>query len=949
MNTPSLPSTPVPANRTILLVEDDPIIAANQTRLLDRSGYRVTTVHDAATALDNIRANPEGFDLVLMDIELGSGMDGPDAARAMLAIREIPIVFLSSHSEKDYVDRIHSLETYGFITKHAGASVLIASVGMAFRLWDAHQRQQADERQYRILVESTPDIIMRFDTNCRVLYASPAIRLISDHKPRDFTGKRLRDMDFSEENAARWENAIENVVLLANDHEQEIRFIKNDGEALDLNWRLIPERDEASRVVSVLSLLRDITPQKKAESYRIQNELRMAFLLDLYSHAHYLSEHELIDRAVRTVCQLSASTSGSIDFVTKDASYPVDTDLVLECIRTGTQVLRNPTETNGKSEERKIFFPVIERDRVVMVLAVRGKKVPYDDTERNQLQLTANEVYRMLSRRQSDEALQESYQQYQTILNTAADGFFMLDENGQFIDVNEVYLKQTGYRKTEILKMNIANVEQLTNGADLGGFLRRIIVNSKTRYETRHKCRNGAWADVENTITYIPSSKKFICFVHDISYRKQAEQKLLRMQHLLGETGRTAHIGGWEFDLESNHMSWTDEVFKIHDVGLDFVPTLDRTIAFYWDDSIVRYNEAINELREHQTPFDLTLHIRSATGRTKWVRTMGRPIIRQETMVAMAGTIQDITDQKNSETAALENGRRLNSFFNLSLDLFGIMDTEGRFVSLNPAWEKTLGQPVSQVEGKRLIDYVHPEDVPATLKAMSEALTARRDEFINRLRRLDGQYRWIRWRTAPADNMVYCAATDITNEHATEIELRQHIEWTQAVLDIYRSHPRDLDDLLDRCIAVMLRLTGSLFGYVAVLKHEEQVIRSLFKAADGANLGQIGSEGHLELTKAGLWAESLRLRRPVIHNEFQQLTQRKGYPRGHVFLLRHLSVPIILGGEVRMIAGLGNKEMQYEDNDVRRVDEFMCEIVQLVDSRPELLDLPEPAPKTSPA
>ena len=667
------PTTAVNVERTILLVEDDPIISTNQTRLLERAGYQVTPVHDAASALTKIRNAPADFDLVLMDIELGSGMDGPDAARAMLAIREIPIVFLSSHSEKDYVDRIHSLETYGFITKHAGGSVLIASVGMAFRLWDAHQRQQADERQYRILVENTPDIIIRFDPGCRFLYVSPAVRLLTGVKPRDFLGKRLRQIGVSKDNVKRWENAIENVFLLASGHEQEIRIQRPAGDALDLNLRMIPERDDAGRVASVLCLIRDISPQKKAENYRIQNELRMAFLLDLYAHAQILGEHELCDRAIRTICQLSASSAGSIDYVTKDAQYPLDAELIQECIKTAAQVIHNPLDLSDEIPERKIFFPVIERERVVMILSVRGKKTPYDDTERNQLQLTANEVHRMISRRQADEALQESWQQYQTILNTAADGFFMLDENGVFIDVNEVYLKLTGYRKTELLKMNIADVEQLVNGKDVASFLRRIIVNSKTRYETRHKCRNGTLSDFENTITYIPSSKKFICFVHDISYRKQAEQKLLRMQHLLGETGRTAHIGGWEYDLETNHMSWTDEVFKIHDVGLDFIPTLDRTIAFYWDDSIGRYSEAIRELRENQAPFDLSLHIRTATGRTKWVRTMGRPIIRQESMVAMAGTIQDITDQKNSETAALENSRRLNSFYMLFCKPFGCM------------------------------------------------------------------------------------------------------------------------------------------------------------------------------------------------------------------------------------------------------------------------------------
>lgn len=89
----------------ILLVEDQPIIALAEQRLLEKNGYRVSIAGTGEQAVEMV-TNDRDFDLILMDIDLGSQMSGTAAAQAILAVHTVPIVFLSSHSERDYVDTV---------------------------------------------------------------------------------------------------------------------------------------------------------------------------------------------------------------------------------------------------------------------------------------------------------------------------------------------------------------------------------------------------------------------------------------------------------------------------------------------------------------------------------------------------------------------------------------------------------------------------------------------------------------------------------------------------------------------------------------------------------------------------------------------------------------------------------------------------------------------------
>ncbi|HQO03214.1 MAG TPA: PAS domain S-box protein [Spirochaetota bacterium] len=123
--------------KTILLVEDEAIIALSEKMLLEEYGYRVITATTGMEAVVTAQKIP-GIDLILMDINLGDGIDGTEAAEMILKERDVPIMFLSSHTEREVVEKTEGITSYGYIVKNAGPTVLLASVKMAFRLSEAH-------------------------------------------------------------------------------------------------------------------------------------------------------------------------------------------------------------------------------------------------------------------------------------------------------------------------------------------------------------------------------------------------------------------------------------------------------------------------------------------------------------------------------------------------------------------------------------------------------------------------------------------------------------------------------------------------------------------------------------------------------------------------------------------------------------------------------------------
>ena len=119
-------------------------------------------------------------------------------------------------------------------------------------------------------------------------------------------------------------------------------------------------------------------------------------------------------------------------------------------------------------------------------------------------------------------------------------------------------------------------------------------------------------------------------------------------------------------------------------------------------------------------------------------------------------------------------------FFSLTLDLLCVADRDGRFVLLNSEWERTLGYPLKELQGRPFMDFVHTEDIEKTQKALSRLAGGQEVlAFVNRYRCLDGTYRWLEWRSFPIGELIYAAARDITRH----IQSRRALERFQDVMN----------------------------------------------------------------------------------------------------------------------------------------------------------------------
>lgn len=187
------------ANRTILLVEDDLLSARVVRAVLERAGYAVRIVSKGEDALRLAEAEPD-LGLVLMDIDLGPGMDGVAAAAELLRRRELPVLFLSARADAELLGKLESVGSYGFVPKGSENAVLLASVSMAFSLAEARRREARSAERYRLLFEQSPQgaIVAEADTG-RFLQANPAICAMFGYGEQEFLSLGIADLHPAEQ------------------------------------------------------------------------------------------------------------------------------------------------------------------------------------------------------------------------------------------------------------------------------------------------------------------------------------------------------------------------------------------------------------------------------------------------------------------------------------------------------------------------------------------------------------------------------------------------------------------------------------------------------------------------------------------------------------------------------------------------------------------------------
>ncbi len=207
--------------KKLLLVEDEALIAMSERRELEKIGYSVQHVMNGEKAVKSALDPESRYDLILMDINLGRGIDGTQAAEQILSKRDIPVVFLSSHTDPAVVEKTEKITSYGYVVKNSGITVLDASIKMAFKLHDAY---------------------IRYNKRNQELYAI-AEALEQANEELTYTEEELRKRETSLlESDNRFRSVLQLVPDMISIHDPDMNILYS-------NWRSFAEVPESKRLI----------------------------------------------------------------------------------------------------------------------------------------------------------------------------------------------------------------------------------------------------------------------------------------------------------------------------------------------------------------------------------------------------------------------------------------------------------------------------------------------------------------------------------------------------------------------------------------------------------------------------------------------------------------------------------------------------------------------------
>jgi diguanylate cyclase (GGDEF)-like protein len=161
-----------------------------------------------------------------------------------------------------------------------------------------------------------------------------------------------------------------------------------------------------------------------------------------------------------------------------------------------------------------------------------------------------------------------------------------------------------------------------------------------------------------------------------------------------------------------------------------------------------------------------------------------------------------------------------------------------------------------------------------------------------------------------------------------------------ALLDLHRMAP-DLDEpaLYSAAIEIAVSVTGSEIGYFHLVNEDQETIELGTWSAGTLLHCNASYQRHYPISEAGVWADSARMRRACLHNDYQTISGRRGYPEGHVHLVRHLGTPVIDQDRVVLLVGVGNKPEDYTDGDLACLQAVSDQIWPLICRQRQKLSL----------
>lgn len=246
---------------------------------------------------------------------------------------------------------------------------------------------------------------------------------------------------------------------------------------------------------------------------------------------------------------------------------------------------------------------------------------------------------------------------------------------------------------------------------------------------------------------------------------RTAQGNFEESQRLMAETSRLAKISGWKVLLPGMEGFWSDEAAHIYDLPTGKYLTAEEGIKYYHPDDLPVIAAAFERAITEHIPYDLELRLTSATGRKKWIRTSGFPVIEKGETVAMQGTIQDITEAKMMEQQLRQSqkmeaigqlaGGVAHDFNNMLGVILGHAEVIGDHVPAdNPA--RKSAEEIQDVAKRsssltrQLLTFARQQHIRPTLLDVNDHI----EKTTSMLRRLVGEQVSLSWQPAVDDMPV---------------------------------------------------------------------------------------------------------------------------------------------------------------------------------------------------
>ena len=423
-------------------------------------------------------------------------------------------------------------------------------------------------------------------------------------------------------------------------------------------------------------------------------------------------------------------------------------------------------------------------------------------------------------------SLSKSKDLYNNLLHTAMDGFWIVGESGQILDVNDTYCRMSGYSEQELLSMKMEDLEGNDGLATTATHLQRIVNKGKVRFETRHRRKDGTLFDVEVSAQhYLSHEGMILVFLRDITDQKQAAGMLTESHDLLNNLASLVPGVIYQYRLYADgHSAFpyaSPGMHTIYEVSPEEVRD-DATPVFgrLHPEDRERVTEAILTSAKSLTTFYCEFRVVLPKQGLRWRWSQAQPQRMEDGSTLWHGIISDITERKIVEEALKEREEDLRESQRIAQVGSWRLDIATNQVIWSDELYRMYGfdpeqPPPPYTEHQKLF-------APESWQRLSKALQETKKTGIPynlelETARIDGSqgWMWVHGMTVVNENGdtvgLRGVAQDITDRKRTEEALRKSEERLNFALAMNHTGGWDLD--LNTNVSIRTLEHDRIFGY----------------------------------------------------------------------------------------------------------------------------------------